>query len=89
MSALTSDPEEPKTLTWNHQEPKTRNLWRYTIMKDLNNMELAMRVTEGQDKLGTKEYATYRSGVGTLLYLTKHSRPDLCKALKRIITNFG
>ena len=32
---------------------------------------VAMRVTEGQDKLGTKEHATYRSRVGTLLYLTK------------------
>ena len=50
---------------------------------------VAMRVTEGQDKLGTKEYATYISGVGTLLYLTKHSRPDLCKAFKRTIKNFG
>ena len=34
---------------------------------------VAMRVTEDHDKLGTKEHATYRSGVGTLLYLTKHS----------------
>ena len=30
---------------------------------------MGIRVTENQDKLGTKEHATYRSGVGTLLYL--------------------
>ena len=48
MSALTSDPEEPKTFTWNHEEPKIRNLWRYTIMKDSNNMEFKKVWTEKQ-----------------------------------------
>ena len=43
---------------------------------------LAMRITEEQDKLGTKDHATCRSGVGTLLYLTKHSMPDLCNAVR-------
>ena len=33
------------------------------------------------EELKTREHATYRSGVGTLLYLTKHSRPDLCNAV--------
>ena len=41
---------------------------------------IAMRVADEEDKLPAKEHATYRSGVGTLLYLTKHSRPDLCNA---------
>ena len=43
---------------------------------------VAVRVTEDQDKLGTREHATYTSGVGTLLYPTKHSRPDLFNAVR-------
>ena len=35
----------------------------------------AMKVIDEEDKLPAKEYATCLSGVGTLLYLTKHSRP--------------
>ena len=33
ISALTSDPEEPKPFreSWNHQEPKLRNLQREAI----------------------------------------------------------
>ena len=36
MSALTSDPEEPKTFNeaWNCQDPKIRNLWRDAIKKE-------------------------------------------------------
>ena len=49
---------------------------------------VAMRVTEKQDKLETKEHAIYRSGVGTLLYLTKHSRPD-CAISQRTIQDTG
>ena len=43
-----------------------------------------MRVTEDEDKAGTTEHATYKSGVGTLLYLTQHSRPDLCNAVREL-----
>ena len=45
---------------------------------------IAMRVTDEEDKLPTKEHATYQSGVGTLLYPTKHSRPDLCNAVREL-----
>ena len=45
---------------------------------------IAMRVADEEDKLPAKEHATYRSGVGTLLYLTKHSRPDLCNAVREL-----
>ena len=45
---------------------------------------IAMRVADEEDKLPPKEHATYRSGVGTLLYLTKHSRPDLCNAVREL-----
>ena len=45
---------------------------------------VAMRVKEDHDKLGTREHATYRSGVGTLLYLTKHRGPDLSNAVREL-----
>ena len=48
-----------------------------------------MRVTHEEDKLPTKEHAIYRSGVGTLLYLTKHSRPDPMQCSKGIVKNDG
>ena len=46
---------------------------------------VVMKLTDHQDKLGTKEYATYRIGVGTLLHLTKHSRPDLCNPVRELL----
>ena len=45
---------------------------------------MAMRVAHEKDKLPAKEHATYRSGVGTLLYLTKHSRPDLWNTVREL-----
>ena len=43
---------------------------------------IAMRITDEEDKQPAKEHATYRSGVDTLLYLTKHSRPELCNSVR-------
>ena len=37
----------------------------------------ARRLENPEDKVSPKEHETYGSGVGTLLYLTKHSRPDI------------
>ena len=31
-----------------------------------------------------EDHETYRSGVGTLLYLTKHSRPDICNPVREL-----
>ena len=45
---------------------------------------IVMRVADEEDKLPAKEHATYRSVVGTLSYLTKHSRPDLCNAVREL-----
>ena len=36
-------------------------------------------------KVDEKTQSMYRSGVGTFLYLTKHSRPDI----KRVIQEYG
>ena len=44
----------------------------------------ATRLENPEDKVSPKEDETYRSGVGTLLYLTKHSRPDICNPVREL-----
>ena len=38
----------------------------------------ARRLENLEDKVSPEEHETYRSGVGTLLYFTKHRRRDIC-----------
>ena len=49
---------------------------------------VGQKVVEDEDKVTEKEQALYRSGVGTLFYLTKHSRPDIANAV-RVIQEYG
>ena len=42
------------------------------------------RLENPEDKVSPEEHETYRSGVGTLLYLTKHSRPDICNPVREL-----
>ena len=42
----------------------------------------ARKLENPEDKVNPKDHETYRSGVGTLLYLTKHSRPDICNPVR-------
>ena len=44
----------------------------------------ARRLENPDDKVSPKEHETYRSGVGTLLYLPKHSRPDICNPVREL-----
>ena len=44
----------------------------------------ARRLENLEDKVSPKEHETYRSGVGALLYLTKHSRPDICNPVREL-----
>ena len=44
----------------------------------------ARRLENPEDKISPEEHKTYRSGVGTLLYLTKHSRPDICNPVREL-----
>ena len=46
---------------------------------------ITMRVIDEEDKLPAEEHATYQSGVGNLLYLIKHSRPELCNAVRELL----
>ena len=43
------------------------------------------RLENYEDKVNTEDHETYRSGVGTLLYLTKHSRPDICDPVRELL----
>ena len=42
----------------------------------------ARRLVNHEDKVNTEDHEIYRSGVGTLLYLTKHSRPDISNPVR-------
>ena len=44
----------------------------------------ARRLEIPEDKVSPKEHETYRSGVRTLLYLTKHGRPDICNPVREL-----
>ena len=47
----------------------------------------ARRLENLEDKVSSEEHETYRSGVGTLLYLTKHSRPDIRNPVRELSKN--
>lgn len=42
------------------------------------------RPKEGEEILGPEQQKFYRSGVGMLLYLVKHSRPDIANAVREL-----
>ena len=44
----------------------------------------ARRLENHEDKVNTEDHETYRGGVGILLYLTKHSRPDICNPVREL-----
>ena len=44
----------------------------------------ARRLENPEDKVNPEDHETYRSGVGTLLYPMKHSRPDICNPVREL-----
>ena len=44
----------------------------------------ARRPENPEDIVSPEEHETYRSGVGTLPYLTTHSRPDICNPVREL-----
>ena len=44
----------------------------------------ARRLENPEDKVNPGDHENNRSGVGTLLYLTKHSRPDICTPVREL-----
>ena len=53
------------------------------MMPSTPNFKLT-RVKEGEAVLTTIEQTMYRCGVGILLYLVKHTRPDLANAIREL-----
>ena len=49
----------------------------------------ARRLENKEDMVNTKDREIYRSGVGTLLYLTKHSRPDISNPVRELSKDYG
>ena len=48
---------------------------------------IASRLENKEDKVNAEDHETYRSGVGTLLYLTKHTRPDISNPVRELSKN--
>ena len=44
----------------------------------------ARRLENKEDKVNAEDHETYRGGVGTLLYLMKHSRPDISNPVREL-----
>ena len=75
-----------KTKGWLGQRSKIKSLEQKFVkraMKERLSISpgtprfTARRLDNEEDKVNTKDHEIYRSGVGTLLYLNKHSRPDI------------
>ena len=45
---------------------------------------IVRRLENPEDKVNQEDHKIYRSGVGTLLYLTKHSRHDICNPVREL-----
>ena len=82
-----------KTKRWLGQPSIIKNLeqkFGKKAMKDRLSMTpgsprfIARRLENKEDKVNAEDHETYRSGVGTLLYLTKHSRPDISNPVREL-----
>ena len=72
-----------------HYQKFGTKIWRQsnegkTVSNTWNPRFTARRHENPEDKVNPEEHETYRSGVGTLLYLTKHSRPDICNPVREL-----
>ena len=74
--------------TINNQKPRTE-IWRESyetkVVNDTWGPRLnARRLENEEDKVNAKDHETYRSQVGTLLYLTDHYRPDISNPVREL-----
>ena len=85
--------DKEKTKGWLGQPSIIKTLeqkFRETAMKERLSLTpgspkfTARRLENPEDKVSSEEPEVYRSGVGTLLYLTKHSRPDICNPVREL-----
>ena len=61
---------------------KTRNMKEYETPAPSGTH--IIRCRDDEAKLSEEEQAEFRSGVGSLLYLLKHSRPDLSNSVREL-----
>jgi hypothetical protein len=52
--------------------------------RKFQNPGVVMRAEKGDNVLSPKDQTKYHSGVGMLLYLVKHSRPDISNAVREL-----
>ena len=45
---------------------------------------MIVRPTDEHEKISVEDQKTYRSGMGMLLYLVKHSRPDIANVTREL-----
>ena len=74
--------------TLDHQKSRTK-IWRQSNeRKIVSNTRISKihskKARQLEDKVNSEEHETYRSGVGKLLYLTMHSRPDICNPVREL-----
>ena len=71
-----------------HQKSGTKTWRQSNERKIVSNTWISKihskKARELEDKVSSEEHETYRSGVGTLRYLTKHSRPDICNPVREL-----
>jgi hypothetical protein len=82
-----------KNTIWIHQPKLLKNLKKafWEDVKDLRKYKTPgtpkttiVRPKKGEPVLDEKKQKTFRSGVGMLLYLVKHSRPDISNAVREL-----
>ena len=70
----------------NYQKPRTQ-VWREGYERKIifgtwDTQIYSQKAGKSRSQVNPEDHETYRSGVGTLLYLTKHSRPDISNPVK-------
>ena len=84
---------EEKTKGWLGQPHLVKKLYS-TFWEDVKNMQVyktpgtpgmsIIRAKSDEEKVKSEMQAKYRSGVGMLLYLVKHSRPDIANQVREL-----
>ena len=64
-----------------YRNPIIKHISTYTL---ISPRSIARRLENKEDKVNAEDPDTYRSGVVTLLYLTKHSRPDISNPVREL-----
>ena len=75
---------QPSTIKSLEQKLGKRAMKERLSMTPRTPRFIARRLENKEDKVNAEDNETYRSGVGTLLYLTKHNRPDMSNPVREL-----